>query len=297
MNLNEIIKVITDISARLDGIERSQREMRSLLTSSATPYQDGTVLVQTIHGVKYFIDPNDFIMGPQMLVYRQWEADLSKFVLASVDKDSIFVDIGANFGYFTCLAGSKIGQAGSGQVISVEPNPKMYDLLLRNIQINWSMCSVNHFNLAVSDQDGYAKLVVPSSRAANARISDTKQGDTNSISLITETRRIDSITTGKSVDLMKIDIEGFETPALMGARETISMSPNITILMEWSITQIESCNFSPADLLDLIDNLGLSIYRIPETIFISHDEWSKLKVGREQLLGTKYDNILLRRMA
>src|ERR1700759_5244650 len=103
--------------------------MRQLIGPFGLSFPNEEILVQTLHGTKYFIDANDLVMTPQLVVYRQWESDLSAFFIRSLTPDTSFVDIGANFGYFTCLAGSRIGTTGRGRVIAVEPNPHMYRLL------------------------------------------------------------------------------------------------------------------------------------------------------------------------
>ncbi len=69
---------------------------------------------------------------------------------------SIFVDIGAHYGYFTIYAGKLI--EFSGRIISIEPNIEFYRCLLKNIEINGLKEIVRTFNLALSDKDGKANM-------------------------------------------------------------------------------------------------------------------------------------------
>ncbi|HZX25968.1 MAG TPA: hypothetical protein VFF16_02780, partial [Telluria sp.] len=139
VDFTSLIAGINQISKRIESLERSVRDIRQLVGPFGVNFPNNEILVQTIHGTKYFIDANDLVMTPQLVVYRQWESDLSSFFLRSVTAETVFLDVGANFGYFTCLAASKIGTTGKGRVISVEPNPRMLDMLRRNSKINWSM--------------------------------------------------------------------------------------------------------------------------------------------------------------
>lgn len=283
-----------DLINRLAYLESTIKELRTLVGPFGVLFPDGSMLTQTIYGTKYFIDPSDLIMAPQMIIYRQWESDLSKFMVSSVDKNTYFVDVGANFGYFTCLVASKIGLGGNGAVLSIEPNPKIRALLYKNVQINWSMAPVEIHECAVSENNGYVQFSVPADRAANAGISISNPSKFDT-SFIVETKPIDALTNGRSVDIMKIDVEGFETAVLKGAAKTIENSPNIIIVLEWSIAQMKSSGFAPDDLIKVINNLGLNCYRLPSTRFLSKSEWENLYLSRESLLNMPYENIIIKR--
>ena len=49
------------------------------------------------------------------------EGDVNELILNALSEATLFIDIGANVGYYSVLAGKIIGN--SGQVISVEPMP------------------------------------------------------------------------------------------------------------------------------------------------------------------------------
>lgn len=63
------------------------------------------MFVQTIHQTIFMIDPLDLIIAPYLIVYRLSVAELTALFLRSLYKDMVFVDVGAIFGYFTCLVG------------------------------------------------------------------------------------------------------------------------------------------------------------------------------------------------
>ena len=107
---------------------------------------------------------------PQLVVYRQWEARLSQLMPRLAPAGSVFVDVGANFGYFTCLLASTMGATPGSRVIAIEPNPEMLRLLAINTRINWSMAPIRLVAAAVAEEPGVRALHVPAGMAANATL-------------------------------------------------------------------------------------------------------------------------------
>jgi len=284
----------SSLAHRLAHLEGVVAEIRSLVGPFGTLFPDGTMLVQTIHGLKYFIDPSDEVMAPQLVVYRQWEPELSKFILNSVTSDTVFVDVGANFGYFTCLAASRIGRDGKGKVISIEPNPAMERLLQKNCRINWSLSPIDIHECAMGERAGSVHLVVPQGRAANAAIV-TRLANAGEERLSVAAQSLDDLLEGAAVDLIKVDVEGFETAVLRGAHNTIRNCNTIHVVLEWSLSQMEAAGFRADDLLKVFSEQHLDAYHLPPSKFIDKTDWPKFRIVTEALRTTKYENILLRR--
>jgi FkbM family methyltransferase len=286
--------LLRSLADRLAHVESVVAEIRSLVGPFGTLFPDGTMLVQTIHGLKYFIDPSDEVMAPQLVVYRQWEPELSRFIRNSMTSDTVFVDVGANFGYFTCLAASRIGRDGRGRVISIEPNPAMERLLQKNCRINWSLASIEIHECAIAEHTGSVQLLVPRGRAANASVV-RGSGDASDERLSVRARSLDDLLGGAAVDLIKVDVEGFETAVLRGAHNTLGNCSAIQVVLEWSLDQMETAGFRADDLLEVFAEQRLEAYHLPPSRFIDSTEWSKFKIVTEALRTTKYENILLRR--
>lgn len=282
-----------DLVKRLDAIGNQLRDIRSLVGPFGTLMPDGSMLVQTLWGLKYFIDPLDEIMAPQLIVYRQWEPELSGFIAHSLTPDSIFVDVGANFGYFTCLAATRIGQSGKGRVFAVEPNPSMQVLLRKNVKVNWSIAPVEIHECAASEVPGYAELIIPTDGAANATIASRsiKIGEKRAI---VKARPLDEILGDTAINIMKVDVEGFEAAVLRGARNAIAKSQDIHIILEWSMDQTRAAGFTADDLLAIFRECNLSAHQLPASQSISDAQWKALEIPPADLCNTGYANILLR---
>lgn len=282
---DELLQAITGLNKRLADLERVTGETRQLVGPFAAPFPDGSLLTQTIHGLKYFIDPNDLIIAPQMVVYRQWEADISHLFRSLCRPESVVVDIGANFGYFSVLAANLIGPQGSGQVIAFEPNPALCKLLRRNRDINWSIAPLTLHEMALGQAEAELPLHIPRERGANASLSAPEGLACDTIAV--NVRPLDAVLPpGLAVDLMKIDVEGHEATVLRGAREVIARSPDLHLILEWSPSQMKAAGISPRDVLALLDGfvphrivLGAAPLDHPESV-----EW---------LMGQDYTDVLL----
>lgn len=280
----------TSLAALTETVEQllsTVEEIRSLVGPFGVPMPGGAMLVQTIHGMKYLIDPNDRVMAPQLIVYRQWEPDLSALFLRNLAPSSVVVDVGANFGYFTCLAASRIGAGNGGEVFAFEPNPRLLPLLRDNCAINWSMAPVHIHEAAVGATRGVASLSIPRGGAANASLTDLA-GDAERLDVAVVTLD-EALPHGLLVDFLKIDVEGHEMAVLQGARDVIGRSPNLRIVMEWSIDQMGAAGTSVDDMLGLFAALGLSPRGVPSTGLI--DDALPISVG--ELRTTGYANIVL----
>jgi FkbM family methyltransferase len=295
--LSEVSRELRIARYQIEELEKLCRDIRSLVGPFGVPYPDGTVLVQTLYGTKYFLEIADMVMAPQMIVYRQWEMDLSNFFLAITNPDSVFIDVGANIGYFTCLVGTKIGRSGTGKVFAVEANPKVYDILTRNIDVNWGMCPITTFACGASDRNGTAVLHVPERAAANASLAQIPS-DPGALKHTIELKTLDDLLGNEKVDFMKIDVEGFELTVLKGAIETIKQSPDLIIVMEWSLDQMLRANSTPQDLIAFASQNGMEFFDIPPAVHnLAMVDWPSLRLTENRLGTMSYGNVVLRHTA
>jgi FkbM family methyltransferase len=145
------------------------------------------------------------------------------FVLHFLRKDDLFIDIGANIGSYTVLAGGHIG----AKVISIEPVPQTFAHLQRNIAINQMNNNVRAYNIALGSEKG--ELSFTTSLDTMNHVATA--GDTNTIQVPVDA--LDTIL-DKEEDpvLLKIDVEGFETHVLSGASSTLARNKLKAIIIE-----------------------------------------------------------------
>jgi FkbM family methyltransferase len=140
----------------------------------------------------------------------------------AVDRPRCVVDVGANIGVFS-LYQSMLKRAE--QVIAFEPSPDVFPRLVRNIEIN-GIKNVRVVNAAVGDESGI--LSFSESRiSANSRVSEMGPLKVPCVRLDDELRDVPSI------DILKIDTEGYETHVLRGASETLTKTERIALELHY----------------------------------------------------------------
>lgn len=162
-------------------------------------------------------------------------------------KDKVIVELGANLGVYTLYFSEAAGK--NGRVFSFEPNPIVFNLLKKNMMKN-KCDNVELLNYGVGDED--SKLVFVSKRFVNETGSfdkaiqeKLKKDKFGYRSWEIEIKKLDSVKefdSVKKIDFIKIDIEGMEMEALLGAKKLIKTgSPDLYIEIHGvdNITKIE----------------------------------------------------------
>lgn len=146
------------------------------------------------------------------------------FVLHCLRKGDLFVDIGANIGSYTVLAGGAVG----AQCISIEPIHSTFKNLLDNIHLNHFEEVTQPLNIGVGDADGVLRFTT-SCDTVNHVLAD---GDSMADSIEVPVRKLDDLLQGQKPVLIKIDVEGFETNVVKGANEILARSSLLGVIME-----------------------------------------------------------------
>lgn len=275
---------ITQLRLDVQNLIEISRQTRSLVGPLGLPMPDGSMLTQTIHGLLYYIDPTDTIIAPQMLIYRQWESDLTFLINSLMGSANNFVDVGANFGYFSCLAAKGLAHKSGASVIAVEPNPQLLKLLRRNVEINWSLAPIEIFEAAAGDVAGPVTLFVPLEHGANGGLTNVEHALQYDVDMV---RLDDIVPPDLVVDVIKIDVEGHELSVLKGAIDIIQRSPDIKIILEWSPNQMRDAGIEGKDL-----QLFMKEYKLKPFGFYNRTI-TEISWGR--LLLSEYDNIIFQK--
>jgi FkbM family methyltransferase len=144
---------------------------------------------------------------------------------------STFVDVGANVGFFSCLA----RQAGL-HVVAVEPSAQNLDLLLGNLTENgWT--DVEVYPVALAREPGIATLYGEGTGASMVRRwSGTSEVWRRLVPVSTLDVLLDNRFPGERL-MIKIDVEGLEHAVLAGAKNTLTREPSPIWLLEVCLTE------------------------------------------------------------
>jgi FkbM family methyltransferase len=192
------------------------------------------------------------------------EPSLSQFLLARFANpaENNFIDVGANIGYFSCLMSKLAGPAG--KVLAVEPEPQNLRLLESNIKLNRLTNVVIHpCALGASEGSAMLGLYKPSNRGRHSLLDKHAKSQ-----IKVPVRTLDDVAGNsganvRSWSLVKIDVEGYESFVIEGARETL---PRIeTLVMEFSPALLKNAGADPAAILSALSTRFSRIHRIEPT--------------------------------
>jgi FkbM family methyltransferase len=156
-----------------------------------------------------------------------YELEETALVRRILGKGMTFVDVGANVGYYTALAAKLVG--ATGRVLSFEPCVAAFSKL----QAMAGRCShVQLFNLALGDADGLKALYVPPFEEHNLNPS-MYEYRTDMAPTTVPVATLDKVLDGiDRVDLLKVDVEGYEPSIFSGAGKSMRSGKVRNILYE-----------------------------------------------------------------
>lgn len=214
------------------------------------------------HVLALYLEADDRLLTPWFVVSGRYETDLTDFFLLRLRPDSHCIDVGANFGYFSCLMSRMCPQ---GKVVGIEADAHVRNLAQDNLYINSLHAVGEILHAAATDRDMPVTLHRRVGRSGNTSIGAVNRqytdilGEAPAQPFTVGGLTIDSLLPRFSgrVDFMKIDVEGAEPLVFRGARQTIQTNPDLTIVMEWSPGQIRHAGFDVGAFLGDLAAMGL----------------------------------------
>ena len=171
------------------------------------------------YGCKLRLKPLDNTIDSKIVFSsKRRERTELRVISRYLDDGGVFVDIGANIGYYALNA----ALLGAKKVIAIEPNPTILARLKDNIALNDLQSKITVCDVAVGAKRGVVKLTIGDSDFGSSSIVDHSVGS-NHISVpilpLLEILKKEAVTT---VSVIKIDIEGMEDRALFPYLEAIN---------------------------------------------------------------------------
>jgi FkbM family methyltransferase len=167
------------------------------------------------------------------------------------------LDIGANLGLMTLPAARKVGELG--RVIAVEPTPRLVGLLRRTLALNdVDDRVVVHACAAGARPDRQTFHIAPvcghSSLLPLADVSERIEVDIRPLDAL--------VPAGTRVDLVKIDVEGFELPAWQGMPRILAENPDLAAIVEFGPEHLRRSGTATEDWLRDMTAPGFTAYEI-----------------------------------
>lgn len=215
-------------------------------------YPENSFREVKIHGYTFRLDIHNW---NDWEVYFKAHGKETDQVFALCKPGDIVLDVGSNIGFY--LLNFSLHVLPDGQVFGFEPHPVTYQKLCVNLSagVNTNI-SVSH--LALGDTTGFVEpYVVRESNLGMNRVKVTSAQNDNRVPLTTLDLFVKERGLTK-VDLIKIDVEGFEENVLRGALQTIrTYRPVIHIEIDDENLQAQSS--SPQAIINLLNS---GMYRL-----------------------------------
>lgn len=190
-----------------------------------------------------------------------YELSVSRRIDSLSKRGGMMVDVGANYGYYSCLWAAA---ASSNRVIAFEASPKNSEALKKNIRVNNLNSQIEAFelaigkthgylpfNLGVDDQTGWGGLSLFSHRA----------------SIEVEVISLDDFFSNfefEHIDVLKIDTEGADTWVLQGAKYLLKNHKIFHIFFEENLPRMASLNIQSSESKQLLSYYGYRMRNLGE---------------------------------
>jgi len=241
-------------------------------------------------GSLMYIDTRDVAVARCLLTEGAWEPYETELMKQSIKPHMIFVDIGANIGYFTLLAARLLN--GTGKVVAIEPDSGNFRLLSLSVQAN-AYTNVIAVQKAVSNRTGRTRLFLDEKLIGIPSLSEDNLSTKGGGYVYVNTVTLDSLLRDlaiERIDVMKIDVEGAEGLVFEGGSKILRRVDRI--FMEFKQQALRNLGTEPAKLTTQLIHAGFEISRIDEDkrrcVPVGHDYNSLHRLHETNLLLERF---------
>lgn len=248
MSLINTIQFITDHP--LNREQKLNSIIRFVKWQIGSRLVPGAIVYDWINGSKFLVKTGETGLTGNIYTGLHEFPDMG-FLLHFLRGEDFFVDIGANVGSYTILACSAAGARG----VSFEPVPSTYKRLVENMRLNHLDEKVKCVNKGIGAQIGSIAFTSDHDTTNHALASGEQCKNSVNIDVIT----LDAALDDESPSLLKIDVEGYETPVLEGASKTLKKKTLNAVIMELNGSG-SRYGYDESRILELMFDYGFQTY-------------------------------------
>jgi len=263
----------------------------SLIIAYLKLKSDNNLILKDIQGRKMYLDLSDPGISRELIFTGIHEKLATKVLRRELKRGMVVVDIGANLGYYALLEASIVGE--EGQVYAIEPVRRNFDILCKNIQIN-GYKNVKAYCIAISSKSGTAKIALTEASNWHCMLDITAEAVSDYMKqkmrrLTRQTVVVNTITLDEflakekinKVDLIRMDIEGYEVEAIKGMLNTLKNTPPpLKLFFEIHNKVFNNPEKTIGPLLQQLLTFGFK----PKTIILPHEILNN--VSRDNFIET-----------
>lgn len=227
-------------------------------------------------------DERDRYVSRRLREEGVWEPFETELVLAALAPGDVFVDAGANIGYFSVLAAAAVGEGGA--VFAFEPDPANAALLRESVRRNGFEGIVTVAECALAREPGSATLYLSADNLGDHQL--FAAGEAREHVAVTQVNGAACLA-GKvdALAMVKVDTQGFEYEVLAGLMPLLRDHPRSPrLLVELTPHSLAQAGASGRALVELLAGLGQSMW------IVDHIE-HRLVASDSAALATWCDNV------
>ncbi len=189
-----------------------------------------------------------------------WEPYETSLLLSLLQAGDVFVDVGANIGYFTVLAASVVGRGGA--VFAFEPDPDNFSLLQASAELNGLHHRVTAVEAGLAADAGNGRLYLSEDNLGDHQIYATGDGRGSlAINLYNGSQYLAEKL--QRLDLLKVDTQGSEYQVMAGLLPLLQRLPYVPrIIIELTPLSLRQAGASGRALIELLATLGQPLWII-----------------------------------
>jgi len=277
-----LFQKLSHISKLLINLYRtvSPSELTELYKMKYKPYKKDI----TIHDIHFhiFLNSANGLVDNYIHKYGTWDTKLLKVIRKYISKDSVFVDVGANIGFFSLYASYLCKK-----VIAFEPIDFIYNQLKKSVNEN-GIRNIELYNYACGSKKDKLEIgLVKENIGASGLVPCNKKIYTKKMIDVTT---LDIALHNRKVDFIKIDVEGFEPDVLLGARNIIQKNQPIIVFEFSPLIYEKRMNNMSVALLETLYNMNYTITDINTTKRITRKNYKHFI--RMSLIKNMQTNVL-----
>jgi FkbM family methyltransferase len=197
----------------------------------------------------------DLYISRQIREQGIWEPYESSLIQQYLRPGDVFLDVGANIGYFTVLAAACVGDRG--HVYAFEPEPRNFQLLQDNVELNGFSSRVTSMQVALTAESGIGQLYLhPENLGDHQLYGAGEDRETVAVELLAGA----DVFSGRDIrlDLVKIDTQGAEQSVVEGLLPRLQKSGEaLKMLVELTPFSLRRAGTTGSDFVALLATLDL----------------------------------------
>lgn len=205
------------------------------------------ILADTRNGL-FIVDPKDFTITKKLLKYGIYDWDEILLLRNYLNKESTVIFVGCHIGTLLIPIAQSVKK-----VYGFEANPKNFELLNYNISLN-KINNVDVKNIAIGEIEKKVNINHNTINTGNSSIALT----VNKHESLIDMKKLDNIISEERIDMIIMDIEGYEINAIKGATNTLKKTNYFYV--EYAPEQLNDFGMKKEDFINSIKDIYTNMY-------------------------------------